>query len=113
MVQLTPRSFVKNFGRESPEEVLAGEFLLCQGIRFAFDVKHPFRALRGAVMDLRRIGDIEVRPPPLLTPSLPPLTPLPNRTPESTQPSAAPARSSASAPSSPTPTSTTPPAKSC
>ncbi|KAK0751884.1 cyclin-like protein [Schizothecium vesticola] len=51
--------FVKNFGRESPEEVLAGEFLLCQGIRFAFDVKHPFRALRGAVMDLRRIGDIE------------------------------------------------------
>lgn len=84
MVQLTPRSFVKNFGRESPEEVLAGEFLLCQGIRFAFDVKHPFRALRGAVMDLRRIGDIEVRPPPLPTPSLPPLTPLPNRTPEST-----------------------------
>jgi hypothetical protein len=53
-------SFVKTFGREHPEEILAGEFLLCQGIRFAFDVKHPFRALRGAIMELKRLG-IEVR----------------------------------------------------
>ncbi|KAK3941008.1 cyclin-like protein [Diplogelasinospora grovesii] len=48
--------FIKTFGREHPEEILAGEFLLCQGIRFAFDVKHPFRALRGAMMELRRMG---------------------------------------------------------
>jgi cyclin H len=36
------------------EQILAGEFLLCQGIRFAFDVRHPFRALEGAMMELKR-----------------------------------------------------------
>jgi hypothetical protein len=54
-------SFVSKFGRDRPDEILAGEYLLCQGIRFAFDVKHPFRALKGATMELRRLGDIEVR----------------------------------------------------
>ncbi|KAK3370509.1 cyclin-like protein [Podospora didyma] len=44
--------------KKQPEEILAGEFLLCQGIRFAFDVKHPFRALIGAGMELRRLGGI-------------------------------------------------------
>ncbi|EJT76645.1 hypothetical protein GGTG_06562 [Gaeumannomyces tritici R3-111a-1] len=38
----------------TPEEILAGEFLLCEGVRFAFDVRHPFRALQGAFMQLRR-----------------------------------------------------------
>ncbi|KAF4121949.1 cyclin H [Geosmithia morbida] len=38
----------------TPEQILAGEFLLCQGIRFAFDVRHPFRGLEGAVLELRR-----------------------------------------------------------
>jgi len=52
--------FARTF-QEQPEKILAGEFLLCQGIRFAFDVKHPFRALSGAIMELRRIGGIEVR----------------------------------------------------
>lgn len=35
------------------EQILAGEFLLCQGIRFVFDVRHPFRALEGAILELR------------------------------------------------------------
>lgn len=44
------------------EQILAGEFLLCQGIRFAFDVRHPFRALEGAILDLRkRYPDDEAR----------------------------------------------------
>ena len=44
------------------EQILAGEFLLCQGIRFAFDVRHPFRALEGAILDLRkRYPDEETR----------------------------------------------------
>ncbi|EAQ86223.1 hypothetical protein CHGG_07476 [Chaetomium globosum CBS 148.51] len=51
--------FVKTFGRENPEEILAGEFLLCQGLRFAIDVKHPFRALRGALMELASLPDID------------------------------------------------------
>jgi cyclin H len=59
-----PSSFVKTFGRDNPEQILAGEFLLCQGLRFAIDVKHPFRALRGALMELAVLPDIDVRPSP-------------------------------------------------
>ncbi|KXX76243.1 Cyclin CCL1 [Madurella mycetomatis] len=51
--------FGKTFGKEHPEEILAGEFLLCQGLRFALEVRNPFRALRGAVMELSLLGDIE------------------------------------------------------
>ncbi|KAG7289347.1 hypothetical protein NEMBOFW57_005714 [Staphylotrichum longicolle] len=51
--------FGKTFGRDHPEDILAGEFLLCQGLRFAIDVKHPFRALRGAIMELSTLPDIE------------------------------------------------------
>ena len=36
------------------EQILAGEFLLCQGMRFAFDVRHPFRALEGAILEMRK-----------------------------------------------------------
>ncbi|KAL1900368.1 hypothetical protein Cpir12675_000950 [Ceratocystis pirilliformis] len=48
------RRFSEKFPNTSPEEIVAGEFLLCQGIRFAFDVRHPFRALEGAILELRR-----------------------------------------------------------
>ncbi|KAK4236181.1 cyclin-like protein [Achaetomium macrosporum] len=58
-VFLSITDFIKTFGRENPEEIIAGEFLLCQGLRFAIDVKHPFRALRGAVMELGTFPDIE------------------------------------------------------
>ncbi|KAK4207754.1 cyclin-like protein [Rhypophila decipiens] len=51
--------FLKTFQREHPEEILAGEFLLFRGVRFSIDVKHPFRALRGAAMELRSLGDID------------------------------------------------------
>ncbi|PNY29237.1 Cyclin CCL1 [Tolypocladium capitatum] len=44
----------EKFPNTTSEQILAGEFLLCQGIRFAFDVRHPFRALEGAVLELRR-----------------------------------------------------------
>lgn len=44
------------------EQILAGEFLLCQGMRFAFDVRHPFRALEGAILEMRRrLPDDEAR----------------------------------------------------
>lgn len=48
------------FPKTTGEEILAGEFLLCQGIRFAFDVRHPFRALEGAVMQMHALGVFEV-----------------------------------------------------
>ncbi|KAG6034688.1 hypothetical protein E4U41_006452 [Claviceps citrina] len=44
----------EKFPNTTSDQILAGEYLLCQGIRFAFDVRHPFRALEGAVLELRR-----------------------------------------------------------
>lgn len=44
----------EKFPNTTGEQILAGEFLLCQGIRFAFDVRHPFRALEGAILELER-----------------------------------------------------------
>lgn len=52
----------EKFPNTTSEQILAGEFLLCQGIRFAFDVRHPFRALEGAILELRkRLPDEETR----------------------------------------------------
>ncbi|KAK0703214.1 hypothetical protein B0T26DRAFT_744213 [Lasiosphaeria miniovina] len=45
--------------KKQPVDILAGEFLFCQGIRFAIDVRHPFCPLIGARMELRRLGDIK------------------------------------------------------
>ncbi|SPN98731.1 related to cyclin CCL1 [Cephalotrichum gorgonifer] len=47
--------FAEKFPNTTAEEVVAGEFLLCQGIRFCFDVRHPFRALEGVILELRRL----------------------------------------------------------
>ncbi|KAH6695005.1 cyclin mcs2 [Plectosphaerella plurivora] len=49
------------FPNTTEEEILAGEFLLCQGIRFAFDVRHPFRGLEGAILELRRHGQFDTK----------------------------------------------------
>lgn len=51
--------FISKFGKTNPEEILAGEYLLSGGIRYAYEVKHPFRALGGATMELRKLGDID------------------------------------------------------
>lgn len=50
------QKFVDELPNTTGESVLAAEYVLCQAIRFAFDVKHPFRALDGAIMELRRYG---------------------------------------------------------
>jgi cyclin H len=44
--------FAEAIANTKPEDVLASEFLLTQGLRFTFDVRHPFRALEGAVMEM-------------------------------------------------------------
>ena len=51
--------FADKFPNTTPEQVLAAEYILSQGIRFALDVKHPFRALEGAVMQLRTLADLD------------------------------------------------------
>ncbi|KAF3760339.1 cyclin-like protein [Cryphonectria parasitica EP155] len=52
-------TIANKFPNTTGEEILAGEFLLCQGIRFAFDVRHPFIALEGTIMQLRTFGDVD------------------------------------------------------
>ncbi|KAI1407659.1 cyclin mcs2 [Hypoxylon sp. FL1857] len=47
------------FANTTSEMILAAEYVLCQGIRFAFDVRHPFRALEGTIMELRRLGGFD------------------------------------------------------
>ncbi|KAH7418410.1 cyclin-like protein [Cadophora sp. MPI-SDFR-AT-0126] len=56
--------FADQIGGTKAEDVLASEFLLTQGLRFTFDVRHPFRALEGAVMELQALskGDIPALP---------------------------------------------------
>jgi len=52
--------FADAIGGTKPEDVLASEFLLTQGLRFTFDVRHPFRALEGAVMELQAMANADV-----------------------------------------------------
>jgi cyclin H len=49
-------AFVEKVTDTKEEDILATEFLLTQGLRFTFDVRHPFRALEGAVMEIRAIA---------------------------------------------------------
>src|SRR4051794_7947519 len=49
--------FADAIGKTTPEDVLASEFLLTQGLRFTFDVRHPFRALEGAIMELQAMAN--------------------------------------------------------
>lgn len=53
------QKFADKFPGITGDEVLAAEYVLCQGLRFAFDVRHPYRALEGAIMELRRLGDFD------------------------------------------------------
>lgn len=50
--------------RLTQEEILAPEFLITQGLRFCFDVRHPHRGLRGGYMELYNIlkGDAALLP---------------------------------------------------
>ncbi|KAI9830735.1 MAG: hypothetical protein M1819_005399 [Sarea resinae] len=45
-------SFASKLPKTTPEEVVAPEFLVTQGLRFTFDVRHPLRALEGGLMEL-------------------------------------------------------------
>ncbi|KAI4191745.1 MAG: hypothetical protein LQ346_004629 [Caloplaca aetnensis] len=53
--------YVKTFAAQLPkittEDILAPEFLLTQGLRFTFDVRHPFNGLEGGFMELLAIAN--------------------------------------------------------
>ncbi|KAG9240315.1 cyclin-like protein [Calycina marina] len=52
--------FAEKLPNTKAEDILALEFLLTQGLRFTFDVRHPYRALEGAVMELLAIANHDV-----------------------------------------------------
>jgi len=49
---------VKGLEKITEDEVLAPEFIITQGLRFAFDVRHPFRALKGAYLELLSLVNV-------------------------------------------------------
>jgi cyclin H len=51
------RQFAEAIGETKAEDVLASEFLLTQALLFTFDVRHPFRALKGAFMELQAMAN--------------------------------------------------------
>lgn len=44
--------YASKFPKVTREQVLAPEYLIVQALRFNFDVRHPFRGLRGAHLEL-------------------------------------------------------------
>ncbi|EEP79446.1 conserved hypothetical protein [Uncinocarpus reesii 1704] len=50
------RSFAEKIPNTTPEDIIAPEFLLTQGLRFAFEIRHPFRGLEGGIMELTAIA---------------------------------------------------------
>ncbi|KAL8696044.1 MAG: hypothetical protein Q9224_003000 [Gallowayella concinna] len=46
------KSFAEKLDNVTAEDILAPEFLLTQGLRFTFDVRHPFHGLEGGFMEL-------------------------------------------------------------
>ncbi|KAK2805553.1 hypothetical protein FQN50_006180 [Emmonsiellopsis sp. PD_5] len=58
------RSFAEHIPNSTPEDIIAPEFLLTQGLRFTFDVRHPFRSLEGGIMELNAIARGEGAPGP-------------------------------------------------
>ena len=51
------RSFASKLGKATEEDIVAPEFLLTQGLRFTFDVRHPQRGLEGGSMELLAIAN--------------------------------------------------------
>ena len=48
----TLAKFASRLPKSTSEDIIAPEFLLTQGLRFAFDVRHPNRGLEGGFMEL-------------------------------------------------------------
>lgn len=58
--------FARGIKKTTEADILAPEFIITQALRFTFDVRHPHRALKGAVMELvaLRAGTGILPPPP-------------------------------------------------
>ena len=59
------KSFASKFPKTTPEDIIAPEFLVTQGLRFTFDVRHPHRGLEGGFMELLALASGDGQPAPL------------------------------------------------
>ena len=50
------KSFASKLPKATEESVIAPEYLLTQGLRFTFDVRHPHRGLEGGFMELQAMA---------------------------------------------------------
>ena len=55
--------FASKLPKTTPADVIAPEFLLVQGLRFTFEVHHPYRALEGGCMELHDMAAGTYNPP--------------------------------------------------
>lgn len=53
---ISVEEFASKVPKTKADDILAPEFLLTQGLRFTFDVRHPFRGLEGGIMELNEIA---------------------------------------------------------
>lgn len=58
------RQFAQGLPDITGEEVIRPEFQLMQGLRFTFDVRHPFRGLEGGIMELQAMSQGMGQPAP-------------------------------------------------
>ena len=63
------KKFAEKLPRTTPEQIIAPEFLLTQGLRFTFDVRHPQRGLEGGFMELLALANGNGQPAPGITKS--------------------------------------------
>ena len=49
--------FASRLPKATPEDIIAPEFLLTQGLRFTFDVRHPYRGSEGGYMELLALAN--------------------------------------------------------
>lgn len=58
------KRFAEKLTDISAEQIIAPEFLLTQGLRFTFDVRHPQRGLEGGFMELLALANGKGHPAP-------------------------------------------------
>ncbi|KAF2474089.1 cyclin-like protein [Lindgomyces ingoldianus] len=61
---LTLEKYAAGFPKATTEQVLAPEYLIVQALRFNFDIRHPFRALKGGHLDMIEMARGNITPLP-------------------------------------------------
>lgn len=62
------QTFSEKIPKSTPEEIVALEFTVAMGLRWCFDIKHPFTPLMGATMELQQIYTGQFKSPAIIDP---------------------------------------------